>query len=87
MNNVGINAAGGNALTMSIDNTTLNGNSVGINASTPAAVMLSRSVIQGNGTGTGNSTANTFYTYGNNVIDLNGTNFSGGALYSGVTLR
>jgi hypothetical protein len=89
-NNNGIFVQGGNALTISIDNTTVNGNSlVGIEANIPASVLLSRSVIQGNGTGTQNSTGttNTFYTYGNNLIDLNGNNFSGTALNSSVTLR
>jgi len=84
----GIFVGFGSAVTISVDNTTLNGNGYGIAADQPARVMLSRSVIQGNGTGTFNGTSpNTFYTYGNNLIDLNGTNFSGGALYSGVTLR
>ena len=77
----------GGALTVSVDNTTLNGNGTGISASQLAAVMLSRSVIQGNGVGTDNQTSNTFYTYGNNLIDRNGNNFVGGNLYSGVTLR
>ena len=83
----GIFVGFGSAVTISVDNTTLNGNNTAIAADQPARVMLSRSVIQGNATGTINDTANTFYTYGNNLIDLNGQNFSGGALYSGVTLR
>ena len=87
-NSVGIDVTGnGGALTVSVDNTTLNGNGTAIFGLSPAAVMLSRSVIQGNGVGTNNQTSNTFYTYSNNLIDLNGQNFMGGALYSGVTLR
>jgi hypothetical protein len=82
----GIYAIGAGAI--SVDNTTLNGNGTGIEANTGAAIMLSRSVIHGNGTGTINNTnPNTFYTYGNNLIDLNGQNFFGTQLYSGVTLR
>jgi hypothetical protein len=69
----GIFAGGGNALTLSIDNMTINGNpSAGIDATIPASVLLSRSTIQGNGHGIENATSNTFYTYGNNLIDLNG---------------
>jgi len=83
----GISVGGGNALTVSIDNTTLNGNGTGILANIPASVLLSRSVIQGNNDGTDNATSNTFYTYGNNLIDLNGNNFSGTALNSTVKLR
>ncbi len=84
----GIVAGGGQALTISIDNSTMNGNSLeGISANAPASILLSRSVIQGNGTGIHNGTSNTFYTYGNNLIDLNGNNFSGSALNTSVTLR
>jgi hypothetical protein len=60
--------------TLSVDNTTINGNSdEGVSAVQTATVMLSRSVIQGNGVGIHNTTSpNTFYTYGNNLIDANG---------------
>jgi hypothetical protein len=85
--NEGIFAGFGLALTISIDNTTLKGNGNGITARPPASVLLTRSVIQGNGTGTNNLTSNTFYTYGNNLIDLNGNHFAGTALNSSVTLR
>jgi hypothetical protein len=71
-NGNGIEAFGGNVMTISIDNVTTNGNTVGISAGQPASVLLNRSVIQGNGTGISNETSNTFYTYGNNLIDLNG---------------
>ena len=75
----GIFAGNGSVFTVSIDNATVNGNGTGIHAATPATVRLSRSVIQGNGTGTVNNTnpANTFYTYGNNLIASNGTDFGG----------
>jgi hypothetical protein len=82
----GITAVGGNAMTMSIDNTTIKGNSEGVVGVTPAIVVLSRSVIQGNGTGIDNGTSNTFYTYGNNLIDFNGTNITS-PLNTTVTLR
>ena len=74
-------------VTISIDNTTINGNNIGLNWLSGATVLLSRSVIQGNNTGIANSTPNTFYTYGNNLIDLNGTNFFGAALNTTVRLR
>jgi hypothetical protein len=84
----GIAVGQGSTTTLSIDNTTFNGNTVGIFAQPPASVLLSRSVIQGNGTGINNTTSpNTFYTYGNNLIDLNAQNFSGALPNSSVTLR
>jgi hypothetical protein len=86
---VGISAGNGSVLTVSIDNTTVNGNVTGIRAGTPATVRLSRSVIQGNGTGTENTTnpANTFYSYGNNLIASNGTDFGGTPLNTTDTLH
>ena len=85
----GIAAGSGNALTISIDNSTIRGNSSwGIAGFQPVSILLTRSVIQGNGTGIENDTnPSTFYTYGNNLIDLNGQNFSGIALNSSVKLR
>jgi hypothetical protein len=83
----GIGAGSGKALTISIDNSTITGNNFGIDVGQPASVLLSRSVIQGNSNGTRNLTSNTFYTYGNNLIDLNGTNFVDTALNSTVRLR
>ena len=60
--------------TSKLDNVTVGGNFFGIVASTPANVLLGRSVITGNGTGVQNSTSpNTFYSYGDNRINLNGT--------------
>jgi len=60
------------ATKLSIDNVTVIGNGIaGINAY--ATVLLGRSVITGNGTGVNNQTSspNTFYTYGDNRINLN----------------
>jgi len=83
----GIFAGNGSVLTASIDNTTVNG--TGIHVAAPATVRLSRSVIQGNGTGTVNNTnpANTFYSYGNNLIASNGTDFGGTPLNTTDTLH
>jgi hypothetical protein len=80
--NWGIFAGEGPAtLKVSIDNVTVSGNGFGIFATTPANVLLGRSVITGNGTGVNNSTSpNTFYTYKDNRINLNGTDINGTAL-------
>ena len=67
-------------LTLAIDNATITGNNYGIAAYDNAEVLLGRSLITGNGPSTGgfgsgiyNKTMpNTFYTYGNNQINLNG---------------
>jgi hypothetical protein len=83
---VGIEALGAGAITVTIDNTAISGNGVGVDAEGPAHVSLNHSVIQGNQTGTNNVTSNTFYTYGSNLIDFNGNNING-ALNSTVTLR
>jgi hypothetical protein len=73
--------------TLSIDNSTMSGNGDGIVADFSSRVLLSRSVITGNTTGILNQTdANTVYTYGNNLIDLNGTNINS-QLNTSVTLR
>jgi hypothetical protein len=60
------------ALSISIDNTTVSGNSIGIYAGNSVQVTLGRSEISNNTTGVQNSTS-AFYTYQNNQIDLNGT--------------
>jgi hypothetical protein len=87
-NTIGIFISGGNALTISIDNATVSGNTTtGIDADPPASVLLNHSVIQGNGTGTLDATSNTFYTYGTNLIDLNGNNFGGAALNTSKKLQ
>jgi hypothetical protein len=72
---------------VSIDNVGASGNNIGIKANNPANVLLNRSVITGNTTGLYNDTVpNTFYTYGNNLIDLNTTNITN-ALNTTVMLR
>jgi hypothetical protein len=60
-------------LAVSIDNTAATGNASGIYADLGTEkVVLGRSVITGNATGVQNFTSsNTFYTYGNNQINLN----------------
>jgi hypothetical protein len=76
------------ALAVSIDSTGVSGNFFGIAALNTVNVLLSRSVIQGNGTGILNNTSpNTFYTYGNNLIDLNASNNISSPLNATVTLR
>jgi hypothetical protein len=75
----GIFAGAGSAtLKVSIDNVTVSGNAFGIVAQNPANVLLGRSVITGNGTGVLNSTSpNTFGSYGDNRINLNGADVVG----------
>jgi hypothetical protein len=75
----GILAGFGSAtLKVSIDNVTVSGNLNGINAQSPANVLLGRSVITGNTRGVINFTSpNTFYTYKDNRINLNGTDIGG----------
>jgi Right handed beta helix region len=79
------------SLAASIDNTAVTSNASGIEACGTVNVLLTRSVIQGNGSGiTNNTSPNTFYTYGNNLIDLNGLNGSSNIsspLNATVTLR
>jgi hypothetical protein len=81
------------ALTVSIDSVTTNGNGFsgdfsGIIFTGAASALLNRSVIQGNAIGiTNNTSNNTLYSYGNNLIDLNAQNFSGTAINSTVRLR
>jgi hypothetical protein len=68
----------GSTLTVSIDNSSMSGNVVGIEANGPANVLLGRSIIMGNdGVGVYNSTSpnNTFYTYQDNRINLNTFDF------------
>jgi len=65
-------------LKVSIDNVTLSGNGNGIFSVAPANVLLGRSVITGNGTGVSNfMTPNTFGSYRDNRINLNGTDVNG----------
>jgi len=63
----------------SIDNVNVSGNNIGVAVVGTANVVLGRSVITGNTTGVDNSTQmNTFYTYKDNRINLNGTDFDSG---------
>jgi hypothetical protein len=73
----GIVAQNAAALVVSIDSTGASGNTNGIEAYGTAKVTLGRSVITANsGHGIFNSTSpNTFYTYGNNQINLNAADF------------
>ena len=88
-NGAGIQLVTGGTEIVSIDNVTVTGNSeIGIQAAaTNVVALLSRSVIQGNSIGIWNETSNTFYTYGNNLIDLNVQNFQFNPLNSTVKLR
>jgi hypothetical protein len=75
-NSVGVivNGSGPAAVKVSINNVSVSGNgSIGIQAVGTPSVLLGRSVITGNGgNGIANSTSpNTFYTYGDNRINLN----------------
>jgi len=72
---LGISAGNGSAtLKVSIDNVSISGNNTGIQAVTPANVLLGRSVITGNSLGVNNLTSpNTFGSYRDNRINLNGT--------------
>ena len=64
---------GAPALTVSIDNTSVNSNGEGVTASNTPIVTLGRSVITGNNGGIINNTSpNTFYSYQDNRIDNNG---------------
>jgi hypothetical protein len=73
---------------VSIDNVTVSSNVFGIEVEDHANVLLGRSVITGNIIGVQNSTSqNTFYTYQNNQIDLNGTDVGGTALNTIKVLR
>jgi hypothetical protein len=87
--NNGIFAGNGSAaIKLSIDKATTSGNATGITAGAPANVLLGRSVITGNGTGVQNSTSpNTFYTYKDNRINLNGTDIVGPALNTTFTTQ
>jgi hypothetical protein len=70
----GIFAGEGSAtLKVSIDNVTASGNGGGIEAQSPANVLLGRSVITGNALGVGSNLSSNFFTYKDNRINLNGT--------------
>jgi len=74
----GVNIGNGlGTMTVTIDNVSAIGNNVGIAATTNATALLGRSVITGNNVGVSNATmSNTFYTYGNNQINLNNTDIN-----------
>jgi hypothetical protein len=76
-------------LTVAIDNTSIIGNVIGIYTSGTAKILLGRSVITGNSSdGVSNNTApNTFYTYQNNQINLNGTDIAGSSLNTTFALQ
>jgi hypothetical protein len=74
---------GGGSLTVSIDNSNMNHNGRGgLTAENSVKVLLGRSVITSNAIwGAGNGTSpNTFYTYGDNRINENGTDISSNPL-------
>jgi hypothetical protein len=82
-NQSGISANNSAALSVSIDNDSISGNSAGIVASNTSYVTLGRSVITANNNwGISNGTANTFYTYQDNRINRNGTDITGQPLIS-----
>jgi hypothetical protein len=72
-------AAGPGALKLSIDNASISSNGGHGILLAAGSILLGRSVITGNATGVSNGT-NTFYTYKDNRINLNGTDISGTAL-------
>jgi hypothetical protein len=67
------NGSGSPTVKVSIDNVSISGNTIGVVAENHANVLLGRSIIAGNSVvGIHNVTSpNTFYTYGDNSIDLN----------------
>jgi hypothetical protein len=64
------------ALTVSIDNTEVSGNTYGIGAAGTTTVTLGRSVVTANGTGISNDT-NSFFSYKDNRINENSLDISG----------
>jgi hypothetical protein len=75
-------------MVLSIDNASIGNNSQGVFAFHTAQVTLARSVVTGNGTGISNSTSpNSLYTYGDNEINLNTTDFFGAALLTTFSER
>jgi hypothetical protein len=76
-------ASGTATLWVSIDNVKASGNGVGIEADGTAQVVLGRSVVTNNSNGVNNGTSpNTFYSFGDNRIELNAFNLGAGALGS-----
>jgi hypothetical protein len=74
---------------VSIDDVSVSGNSTnGVESDGQASVLLGRSIITGNGTGVQNNTSgNTFYSFSNNQIGLNGTDGSSSLNKTTYTLQ
>jgi hypothetical protein len=67
-------------MVLSIDNASVGNNGTGVWALNAAQVTLGRSVVTANSNGVSNSTSpNTLYSYGDNEINLNTTDFAGTA--------
>ena len=67
---------GPNGLYVSIDNTTITANGYGIAANATAKVLLRRSMVTENNTGLSNGTSpNSIYSYGDNSINDNNSDF------------
>jgi hypothetical protein len=83
------NGASGNPLKASFDNVSaVDNGSEGIGGAGTAKILLGRSTVTGNAIGIENNTSpNTFFTYGNNQIDLNSTDIGLNPLSTTLTLR
>jgi hypothetical protein len=78
----------GTPIKASIDNLSATGNSWGIQAFGNASVLLGRSDITGNTTGVeADTSSDTFYSFGNNQIGLNGTDGTSGLNRATYTLE
>ena len=76
------------ALTATVDSSYASNNSTGIYGDGTANILLGRSFVTSNNTGISNVTSpNTFYSYGDNSINKNGTDVAGTALNTSFTLR
>jgi hypothetical protein len=72
------NLGSSSTIRVSIDNVSASGNDISIVANGTPNIVMGRSVITGNDTGIFNRTSpNTFYTYGDNRISLNGIDIDG----------
>jgi hypothetical protein len=82
-----LNSAAGATMTVMVDNVAIsNGGDSGILAYHTVHVLLSHSAISGNLYGIGNSTSpNTFYSYGDNRINGNGTDIGVGGGFTAMT--
>jgi hypothetical protein len=79
---------GSATVTVSVDNVSMSGNSIGIAGVNSPQVLLGRSVITGNATGVLNSTApNAFYTYKDNRINLNTTTDGANSLNTMLSMQ